>query len=166
LQPSEEQYLSLKGQRTLAKQKKKSYGGMVKVLFEVETDGEFPPVSSESVWAKPLGEELYRLENIPFYAGEATLGDVVKARTEEGELWFDEMVEESDNSLIWVIVMDGDPEELITAITDLGCDVERCNSEYFAINIPPTVKLSKVTRFLAKNEKLGLLGYSEPILRQ
>jgi hypothetical protein len=144
----------------------KSQHGMVKLLFKVDTDGESPPVSFESVWAKELGEKLYRIESIPFYAGDATLGDVVKARVRKGDLWFGEMVEESDNSLIWVVVMDGDPGEIISSIMALGCDVERCNTEYFAINIPPTVKLSKVTGLLAKNEKLGLLGYAEPILRQ
>ena len=83
-------------------------GRSSKVHFRLVQDEDgYPPVSVESVWAQPstkAGE--YVLDNIPFFAREATIGDVVQVREEEGHLWFDKVVRRSQNSLVRVVFFD------------------------------------------------------------
>jgi hypothetical protein len=48
-------------------QRSESTEGLVKVVFDVpEEDGAV--LKTESLWAEPLGEDHYRLRNIPFLA--------------------------------------------------------------------------------------------------
>jgi len=40
----------------------------VKVYFDLEKDADgYPPVNSESMWAVPMGEFRFRIDNIPFF---------------------------------------------------------------------------------------------------
>jgi hypothetical protein len=57
---------------------------LVKVRAEYIYAGES---SGERYWAKPLGDDLYELRNVPWYAYRLNLADVVRAVSEEPELW-------------------------------------------------------------------------------
>jgi len=37
----------------------------------------------ETLWADPLGKDLYRLDNTPWYAYRVSCGDVIEARPDE-----------------------------------------------------------------------------------
>ena len=140
--------------------------GLVKIWFTLACEEGYPPVSTESLWASDAGDGLWRIDNIPFFTDAATLGDVVSVRKEDGQLWFQEWDEESDNSLLWVIIMSGSSQAVIAELMQAGCEVEKCDENFFAVNVPPTVKLKSVQSILRKREKRGELEYSEPILRQ
>lgn len=58
---------------------------MVKVVFKLEKDeDDYPPADYESVWALPVGEGLFQIDNIPFFATEIALGDVRRILEERG----------------------------------------------------------------------------------
>ena len=53
---------------------------LVKGCFELQQDEEgYPPVVCESVWATPLGQGLYRLGNIRYFARRVAYEHVVGA---------------------------------------------------------------------------------------
>ena len=76
---------------------------LAKVEFRVEyAEGE---VDVETLWATPLDNDLYRLENSPFFAYDVSWEDVVEALREapEGFQVFQRVVERSGNrSLVTV----------------------------------------------------------------
>lgn len=69
-------------------------GQPVRVHFRLVQDEDgYPPAAVESVWAQPTtkaGE--YVLDNVPFFARDATIGDVVAVREEDSHLWFERVV--------------------------------------------------------------------------
>jgi hypothetical protein len=138
----------------------------VKINFALEQEDGYPPVSSESVWASQASDGTLKIESIPFFTDEATFQDSVAVTDEEGELWFDELIEESDNSLIWIIFMESDGQEVINDLEAAGCDVERCNESQCAVNIPKNVRLKKIRKLLDQYAHNDELDYAEPILRQ
>lgn len=142
----------------------------VKIHFRLEQDeDDWPPASVELVWADPGPREgQYVLDNPPFFTRDATVGDTVQVREEEGHLWFEKVVGESLNSLIRVIVFDPESmEEVRNHLQSLGCYTEGFpNFKMIAVDIPIDVKLSTVQDYLRKESAAGKLDYEEPILRQ
>lgn len=65
---------------------------MTKVKFRLD-DPDQP--RSESLNATELGKRRYRLDNVPFYARDVSLGDIVSASEQDGELWYRETLEKS-----------------------------------------------------------------------
>lgn len=127
-----------------------------KVLFRVV--GEEGKVNVETLWAFELGDDRYRLDNMPFYAYSVSLGDVVLAPIDPAEqrptfktilakcgnrtvrIFFDEPVEDGSKSML-----------LLDGLVDMGCEYERANSRYIAVTVPPSVELSAVRDYLVEN---------------
>ena len=116
-------------------------GPTAKVLFRVpEDDGS---ANVETLWAYDLGNDLYRLDNSPFYAYSVSVGDVVLAPMDpvEGRATFQKVLEKSGNRTVRVIL---DPplatgnssDDLIQELLSLGCSYEGANPTYLCIIIP------------------------------
>ena len=144
----------------------------VKVLAQVrEGDEGFPGVDWEGLWARPLGADRYRLENVPFYAYGLALQDVVAARDAGGELVIEEVVEDSGHSTIRVMIdTDGVPsgreterrEHWRAELRARGCGSEVSNLPMlFAVDVPPEVGYQAVRDLLDQAEAAGELGFEE-----
>jgi len=77
-----------------------------KIIFYLEQDEDgYPGFGSETVWASDAeATGTYVTDNIPFFAKQATLGDIVMASRTEAGLVFENVITRSANSLIRVIV--------------------------------------------------------------
>jgi hypothetical protein len=54
--------------------------GLVKIVFSLEQDEDgYPPVKTESLWAKPKADGSFELDNTPFYAQGISRKDIVAA---------------------------------------------------------------------------------------
>jgi hypothetical protein len=57
-----------------------------------------PAIGYESLWALPIGEAQYRLENLPFFIYDIAVGDVITAsKDDSGDLHFLTVMEGSNN---------------------------------------------------------------------
>jgi uncharacterized protein DUF4265 len=141
----------------------------VKINFRVpQGEDGYPPVAVESLWASPV-EDGYLIDSIPFFANEATNGDRVLARIDEDQaLWFAGTSRPSGNSLVRVVFFDLSCEDAVVKhLTGLGCGTERMKQfKLLAVDIPPSVSLLEVQRYLQAQAAAGLVDYEEPILRQ
>ena len=142
----------------------------VKLFFRVERDEDgYPPIGVESLWATPTGRTLeYTVDNIPFYTREATLGDVVEAKEEQGALWYSKTVTRSGNSLIRIVFY---RPELIAGVREsldqMGCSTEWVGRQpLVAVNVPVSVDIGSIQAFLEEHARNGSVDYGEPILRQ
>jgi hypothetical protein len=81
-----------------------------KVVFslEPETD-DWPPVATEGVWARPLGNDEYELDNVPWFARGVACGDRVRADSEDGMLVVREQIAWSGRYTIRVIPLGDAP---------------------------------------------------------
>lgn len=142
----------------------------VKVHFRLVRDEDgYPPAAVESLWAAPATEpNEYVIDNIPFFARNATIGDTVRVREEEGHQWFESVVLRSLNSLIRVVFFDRTCIERVgERLVALGCSIEYSKDHnLMAVNIPHSVKLTDVQAYLKTEADTGSIDFEEPILRQ
>ena len=131
---------------------------LTKVLFRVpEADG---TAHVETLWATPLGNDRYRLDNSSFYAYSVSWKDVVLAPFDEQEGFptFQRVVEKSGHRTIRVL-FEGDPvqpgsesQTCLDRLVAMGCSYEGANRLYICVDIPPGVDLGKVRAFMIENK--------------
>lgn len=127
----------------------------VKALFRVANDNGSSKV--ETLWAYDLGDDRYKINNLPFYAYSVSVGDIVYAPVdpEDGRPTFQKVLSKSGNRTVRVVF---DPptepsnrsDEVLKGLVALGCSYEGANPKYVAVNIPPVVDLNSVRDYLVK----------------
>lgn len=142
----------------------------VKIHFHLEQDEDgYPPIAVESLWAEPGPKPSeYVIDNVPFFVREATIGDTVLVRNEDGGYWFDRLLSRSLNSLIRVVFFDRDIINAVSEkLTEMGCSTEYLREHnLMAVNIPSSVTLGDVQAYLQSEAGVGRIDFEEPILRQ
>ncbi len=121
----------------------------VKIRIENSSD------EAETVWATPLGEDKYILENSPFHAYGLSWKDVIEAHlSNDGVLEFKKIVKKSNNKTIRIMsTKDASiAQNFIEKINSLGCTVEAYNSKYMAMNIPQTANFEHVVNFIQESQ--------------
>lgn len=129
---------------------------LVKVRFVVEDDESDPYV--ETLWAKPIGQDLYQLDNSPFYAYGVSWQDVVEAKLETVEdaiPSFTSIVRKSGNKTVRICFENRADESseakgILDSLVKMGCSYEGANPSYIAVNIPPDVDLADVRNYLTQ----------------
>jgi len=139
----------------------------VKVLFKLEKEDEdHPPVDYERLWARPLGEGLFALDNIPFFVRGISAGDVVAAQQGAGEVVFSELVRESGSSTLRVIVFDETRvEDVRRRLQEFGCSTELNVSKMLGVDVPPQVDLHAVRAWLMEEQSAGALEFEDASIR-
>lgn len=121
---------------------------MVKVAL-IDEEGDV-----ETLWATPLGGELYRLDNIPFYAYGVSWLDVVEAPLDAGGLpTFRRVAEKSGHRTVRVRQDDTRAPEakpLLESLSKLGCTYEGSAPSLLAVDVPPKASLEDVARYLVE----------------
>lgn len=124
------------------------------VVFDTEPI--YHPVMSETLWAFDLGNNRYRLCNIPFMLYGVSMSDIVFAPYAEEHACarFERVIIKSGNRTLRFVV-DPEPDkarihELLDTIHALGCGAEHSSGAFFALNVPAGVRLTRVTRWLER----------------
>lgn len=137
--------------------------GLTKV--SVALPGHWAGFEAESFWAKHLGGDLYRLENVPFYAYGLNYLDVVRAIAENPDTGPEvkEVVEQSGHRTMRVLFFNRLPEPEQTPHLDpllqLGVTIERANNIMLALDIPPGIELNAIRAPLERLAAEGLIDY-------
>lgn len=122
----------------------------------------FEDESYESAWALKKGD-YYQLDNVLFYAKEYSCGDILKAEERDGLLYAKEIVAESGNSTIRILISDSACVEQVRAdLLALGCSSELSNiGNLISVDIPDGISYAKVKKFLDAGEINRLWEYEE-----
>jgi hypothetical protein len=136
--------------------------GFVKVTVDIAgLDG----LEGESFWAEPLGDDLYRLDNIPFYAYDVHYRDVVHAVPREpgGLPTVDRVVEPSGHKTLRVMfdaeLEAEDVQRLLEGLTTRGVQFEHSHGHFYALNVPPDGDYQGICTLLWNQENAGWLNY-------
>jgi hypothetical protein len=112
----------------------------------------------ETLWADPVGPDLFRLDNSPFWAYNVSWKDIVEAHADpDGQLRMTRVVEKSGHRTVRIMF---EPEEaespraqaVLHGLNALGATYEGMNPRYLAIDIPPEADLMAVARYLTEHE--------------
>ena len=142
---------------------------LVRVHFHLGQDADdYPPVAVESLWAESgTRPDEYVLDNVPFFARAATIGDTVRVREEGENRWFDGLVHRSENSLVRVVFFDRNCVELVSeCLLAIGCSTEYLRKyNLMAVSIPFNVSWGDVQTYLQTEAAAGRIDFEVPILR-
>ena len=119
----------------------------------------------ESVWATKEGEN-YRINNIPFFATNVALNDVVSAEEDDGALYFEELIKPSGHSTIQIIFFnENDVSETGKQLEKLGCTWEGSHLKtLISVDVPKDVQYDVVKKYLEQGEKENRWSYKEACL--
>jgi hypothetical protein len=119
--------------------------GMVKVAFRVDDE-------VETLWATPVGTNLFRLDNSPFFAYRVSWLDIVEAHlADSGQLEFLRVSEKSGHRTVRAILDDVTAAEaapLLGLLKQAGCSYEGFQPKLLSIDVPPEVGLERVAALL------------------
>lgn len=120
---------------------------------------------AEWVWAKPLGEGLYRLDNIPAFVPGLALDDVIAAEDEDGVPVFRGVRKRAGHSTYWLF-FSNDVERpqaanFLSQLESLGCSYEGVRGRMIAVDVEPEPDIHQVYSFFQKAESEGLMQFEE-----
>lgn len=130
-----------------------------KVLFRVPYEDDSDEAEVETLWAWDLGNDRYKIDNLPYFAYSVSCGDIVLApfSEEEGFPTFSKVLEKSGNKTVRIIFetpveTGNESQQILDYLVELGCDYEGSNRRYIVVNIPPHTNFDAVVDFLTRNE--------------
>jgi len=145
------------------RQRAESSEGLVKVTFDLpEKEG---ALATESLWAEPIGDNLYRLRNVPFYLRGFSEQDTVRAEEHEGRLAVTDIVERGGHSTYRIFLPEQTTEEQFAkdwaSLRELGCTYERATRRLVGVDVPPHADVYAAYNVLEKGERDGLWEFEE-----
>ncbi|MGV6861225.1 MAG: DUF4265 domain-containing protein [Putridiphycobacter sp.] len=126
----------------------------------------------ENLWAKVVDDKkgYYKLDNIPFYVSSVATGDIISAQfdNQEQSLTFNEVIQHSGNSTVHVILLNQTTgaNTIRDIFVELGCNSEKLNDNYFALDIPVEANYTPVKQKLDKLSLDNTIDYAESCLSQ
>ncbi|MCC6281548.1 MAG: DUF4265 domain-containing protein [Saprospiraceae bacterium] len=121
-------------------------------------------VAVESIWAEPIGMH-YKVDNIPFFAPNIALNDIISVEKEEGVLHFEELISPSGHSTIQIVMLNRkEKNRIIEEIESLNCSWEGFKDSIIALDIPATFDYRKIKEFLQRELNNQVLDYKEACL--
>ncbi|MBV9301225.1 MAG: DUF4265 domain-containing protein [Acidobacteriaceae bacterium] len=137
---------------------------LVKVFVNLEP-ADWHRYRTESLWAEPLGNNLYRIRNVPFYAMGVSNEDIVRADLKNDNLFLQRVDTRGGHSTYRFFTMEGISDEqwipYWEPLEKLGCTYERGTARLFAVDVPPQVDIYKAYELLDLGEKAGVWGFQE-----
>jgi len=126
-------------------------------------------LSKEIVFGRKIGLDKYIIENIPLYAPNLALGDILLVeKLDDEQLYFEDLLETSENSTIRIVFFNYDPiivqkilkEIEVYSINWVGC----VGGSYYSLNINKDLDYKKIKLFLEGNSKI--MDYQESCLSE
>ena len=145
----------------------------VKLQFDLLQDAQgYPPATSKSMWAVPLGHSRFQLDNIPFFVCGVSCIDTVSAQREtSGLLKYYQLLESGGHSTLRVIFHNSATDlrplrdrvnELRNRLRELGCPSEQSHIPgLISIDIPREVDITEARTILDAGERQQLWGYEQ-----
>ena len=139
----------------------------VKLVFTLEIDDSWPPLSAEGVWCEKV-DDNYKLLNSPFFIPDLACGDIFKATPDpiNQNIFEYNVIEESGNSVIWVMNNNElDTQSFTEGLQKVGCAFESFpRFSLISIDVPSTADIRALEELLDLFEGLGL-DFAYPVWR-
>lgn len=141
----------------------------VKILFRFYSDI-LEQDMEETIWGIVADETKghYQLDSIPFYVSNIATDDIVHAAYDDTEetLTYQELIQPSGNSIIWVVVTDDDTDidEIRALFDELDCLSEALSNRFFAMEVKAQTNYLHIRNKLNELKAEKLIDYTEACL--
>jgi hypothetical protein len=140
-----------------------------KVYFPLDQEDEsaFTPAAGEDLWCQPVTDNLFIVDNIPFFVRDVSLEDEIMAERRDGTLTFVSVVKPSRNSTIHIFVKQAEIKQQIKEkLESMSCGVEVMERlPLFAVSMPATAPTEEIFQYLDQCDEDGLIGFEESSVR-
>lgn len=114
---------------------------------------------TETLWARRVGDDLFRLESVPFFAYGLAFGDTVRA-----DPFARELVQQRGHTTLRVVFRrDDEPRErrvaLLSELAPLRVSFEAWDDSFFALDVAANGDVDAVLERLEWLEKRDVLGF-------
>ena len=121
-------------------------------------------IDGESLWALPLGEDLYEIRNIPFHAYAINWGDVVRASVDGDQIpQVQEVVKRSGHETFRVLFnseLDKNTQDsILSSLQSLELSWGGCDDRFVALDVHPSANYEAVYDKLCDLQKDKVLGF-------
>lgn len=122
---------------------------------------------TETVWAEPIGQNLFRIDNVPFYVFGISFNDLVEGKKDGNLFQFKKKVSSKGHSTYRILIENVDNvkwERFWKPLKEIGCSFEGAKIgtiQLLAVDIPPNVKIGKAFKLLEKGEAAGIWDFEE-----
>jgi hypothetical protein len=130
--------------------------------------GSWHGFETETIWAEKVGEDQYRLRNVPFFAKGFAVGDVVATTVDhDGVRVVDRVTIQGGHSTYRMFLTNGTTmgsmrfKEAWDRLAALGCTYERATGHLVAVDVPPHADIQKVYVLLQQAENEGVWEFEE-----
>ncbi len=138
---------------------------LVKVSFALSHNERHGTIEVESLWAESLGNDRYRLRNVPIYVFGYSERDIVAATMQDDRLVVSGVLSRGGHSTFRLFLReslsDGKFLEHWAPLSVLGCTFERATHRCLGVDVPPEVDVSEVWRALDHGEAEGHWSFEE-----
>lgn len=126
-------------------------------------------LSKEIVFGRKISLDKYVIENIPLYAPNLALGDILLVeKLDDEQLYFEDLLETSENSTIRIVFFNYDPiivQKILKEIEGYSINwVGFVGGSYYSLNINKDLDYKKIKLFLEGNSKI--MDYQESCLSE
>lgn len=117
------------------------------------------------MWARPLGDDAYELQNVPFHAYDLNYLDVVEAvaASPDRKPSVIRVVRRSGHRTLRLVFKESTPDPdrvpLLESLKTLGASLEGADRKYFALDIEPAGDYAAVRTRLDEWTSQGILDY-------
>lgn len=143
----------------------------VKILFRfystlLEMDME------ETIWAIIEDQALgyYKIDSIPYYVTALATDDIIHAEYDDEEemLTYSNMVKESGNSTIWVVIVNDEIgiEDVQQVFFDMGCESASLSDRFFTMEVRADTNYLKIRDKLNSFKSDKAVDYVEACLSE
>lgn len=141
----------------------------VKVRIEL-AEGLWHGAESEGIWCETVATGQYRVRNIPFYAFNISLDDIIEAEINEsdGRLFFNGIVVKPSGNHVYRCMVNRDSpkqsQKYLELINSMNCFYETAihgDFELFSIDVPSDVDVNKIYDILELGEADGSWDFEE-----
>lgn len=141
----------------------RSVGDLAKVVFPLERDA-WHGYATESMWTEIESPGAYRLRNVPFYAMDLSLDDIVHAAYHGQELVFTGVAARAGHSTYRLFVQEGIASPSFRLhwrpLEVIGCSYEQTD-RLLAVDVPQTAGIHDVYRLLEEGANAGVWDFQE-----
>jgi len=120
------------------------------------------------MWASPIGEQRFRLENSPLYAyGVSYQDEIFAKKSADGTLVFDAIAKRGGHSTYQILLSPDKPradfDRLWAKLQAIGCSYESSKDpeNVFAVDVPPKADVYAVYAVLKDGQREGVWEFGE-----
>ena len=137
--------------------------GLVRILFRLDT-ASWHTNATERLWAQPVGNDRYRLRNVPFFAYGVSNEDIVFGENADGQLTFSGVSIRGGHSTYRIRMLPShgevDFQQYWKPLDALGCTYERGDG-VIAVDIPPLTDIYAAYRLLEAGVSSAVWDFEE-----